>query len=489
MEQFIANKSYVLKTLLTHARIQNFDHRRLLDAIEKPNYMSGETLLMTVSSFEDLDACEMLLAIDGVRFNYIDASFACPDFIHSKLVLCMLKNGINPFVVRNYGKKSQFDLRHCNFQRNQLKKFYTTQEIKEIENLLQKFSKAFKPDMLLNKPTTNPSTSIHYSIEDQICGMKNCKDELKAFVCYPNLKSSTKSRQLGTGATSTVYEGYWHGKMAAFKHMGLNMKSYGNIFSMKDALEKNINEINCQTKLHHENILEVWGHFRQQHDGRNETIFVFPKCDYNLNAFQQSPAGKPAALMNVILQTIDGLTYIKDNNEIHGDIKPGNLLILNNEGSMKLKIADFGLVGRDGGTPVFMAPESLSKKMLEKTDVYSLGITILFLAFDIDVAMRLLYLPIVGSIADLREEMRHIPLFWLITQMIRVKPEDRPSLIEIKSELNNHGCINLPIKIASFSPSKQLHNSLFALSGDMVDDLLEDFRMRNRILAGGSIEK
>ena len=53
---------------------------------------------------------------------------------------------------------------------------------------------------------------------------------------------------------------------------------------------------------------------------------------------------------------VSGLKYITDRGSGHGDIKPGNFLInLVGKGNWKALIADFGLVKKSGGTPIYLA--------------------------------------------------------------------------------------------------------------------------------------
>lgn len=66
----------------------------------------------------------------------------------------------------------------------------------------------------------------------------------------------------------------------------------------------------------------------------------------------------------MLAETINGLSYLHSLNQIHRDVKAGNLL-LNEQGTVKL--ADFGVSAKLGdtmsrrgtviGTPFWMAPE------------------------------------------------------------------------------------------------------------------------------------
>ena len=92
----------------------------------------------------------------------------------------------------------------------------------------------------------------------------------------------------------------------------------------------------------------------------------------------------------------DALIYIASKDLIHGDIKPGNILVSNRGGRLRAFVGDFGLTGKSGGSPIFMAPEGLDKdsRIVGKTDLYSFGITFLFLMFPADLAIKLLFLPL-----------------------------------------------------------------------------------------------
>ena len=115
---------------------------------------------------------------------------------------------------------------------------------------------------------------------------------------------------------------------------------------------------------------------------------------------------------------------------VHGDIKPGNILVSNRNGRLRAFIGDFGLTAKSGGTPVFMAPEGLNKdsRIVEKTDLYSFGVMVLFLMFSAELAIKLLFFPIKDQWEDLNDSLSEFPLIlWIINSLFH-DPEDRADL-------------------------------------------------------------
>jgi serine/threonine-protein kinase len=101
-------------------------------------------------------------------------------------------------------------------------------------------------------------------------------------------------------------------------------------------------------------------------------------------SLQQQLAGNPIDLEDLrltMIYTLSALQFLHKNGIIHGDVKPGNLLLDRNS---RIKLGDFGIARRiaagDGsvvkGTTKYMAPEVLSDQfgpVGPHSDIYSLG--------------------------------------------------------------------------------------------------------------------
>ena len=118
------------------------------------------------------------------------------------------------------------------------------------------------------------------------------------------------------------------------------------------------------------------------YDGSVEDLVIQEPCHRRNSTF----------LVNVYSQILKALTYIANKGLIHRDVKPANILFIQNsrsselEQSLRFILADFGLskeqvhartLGK--GSLLFMAPEmhNLEAQQSHKVDVYSLGVTML----------------------------------------------------------------------------------------------------------------
>ena len=102
-------------------------------------------------------------------------------------------------------------------------------------------------------------------------------------------------------------------------------------------------------------------------------------------------------------------------------------------------MGDFGLTGKSGGTPIFMAPEGLDKdfRIIGKTDLYSFGVTVLLLMLPFDLAIKLLFIPIGENLEILNECLSRFQLIPYIFQSLRSDPKKRIDFDSWKNVLKN----------------------------------------------------
>jgi serine/threonine-protein kinase len=183
-------------------------------------------------------------------------------------------------------------------------------------------------------------------------------------------------RQLDSGGSATLYLGIDlnTGKPVAVKE--LNEYLFKNSYTR----EKFREEANRYLYLEHPNIVELVDLILYPNRGYLIMEYIEGK---NLRDYIKQVTG-PLPFQNVALfiyETLNALEYAHDNDIIHMDIKPSNIMLsVQNE----IKLIDFGISqtrdrvndGMKMGTPYYMSPEQIDGRGIdERTDIYSLGIT------------------------------------------------------------------------------------------------------------------
>ncbi len=169
---------------------------------------------------------------------------------------------------------------------------------------------------------------------------------------------------LGKGAMGDVYlalDNYLQRKVA----IKATPKSISSL--AKDAIA---------ARILHKNIVTLHHYFEE-----NGISYLVMEYVQGQNLFQIVKENGPISwekARDILLQTIHALAYLHEQGIVHGDIKPGNILIAQ-DGTVKL--CDFGLSHPDkdgislGGTPLYRAKGIHGKA----SDIYAWGLTCYFI--------------------------------------------------------------------------------------------------------------
>lgn len=143
-----------------------------------------------------------------------------------------------------------------------------------------------------------------------------------------------------------------------------------------------LREARALAAVNHRNVVQV--HTIGQHKG--QTYIVMELVDGQQSLETDVTAGRQLdekRALQIGRDVAEGLSVASRMRLIHGDVKPGNIL-LSSDGTAK--VVDFGLVQRSGksdadepvwGTPYYVAPERVKGEPPNAaTDIYSLGATL-----------------------------------------------------------------------------------------------------------------
>jgi serine/threonine-protein kinase len=150
-----------------------------------------------------------------------------------------------------------------------------------------------------------------------------------------------------------------------------------------DAIERFHREAETTGRLSHPNIVTI--HDMGESDGRAFIAMEYLKGDLLSRYTSPETLLPPRLVLELIAVVADALDYAHNQNVIHRDIKPGNIMYDSVSGD--IKITDFGIARlidvnrtRTGvvlGTPLFMAPEQIEGENVKAyTDLFALGVTL-----------------------------------------------------------------------------------------------------------------
>ncbi|KAH1068841.1 hypothetical protein AAZX31_03G056400 [Glycine max] len=184
-------------------------------------------------------------------------------------------------------------------------------------------------------------------------------------------------KQIGAGSFSVV----WHGRHKVHG-TEVAIKEIATLRLNKKLQESLMSEIFILKRINHPNIISLHDIINQVH-GKIHLVLEYCKGG-DLSLYIQRHGKVPeATAKHFMLQLAAGLQVLRDNNLIHRDLKPQNLLLSRNDEKSVLKIADFGfarslqprgLAETLCGSPLYMAPEIMQlQKYDAKADLWSVG--------------------------------------------------------------------------------------------------------------------
>ena len=348
-----------------------------------------------------------------------------------KMNKCKIKNG-------NQRKESPKSNNYINYNfSNELKNALLN---KCQGNILSKNSKG-------NISNTHPNNSIF-----------NDGNKLKQF----NFDDYTIITQLGQGSFGKIY---------------LVKDSKGNIYSMKKILlseeldVKNvISEYNMCYNLSHPNIIKIIGVYSNRLDKTTFVVYVLMEVgisdwDKEINSYKiKKISYTEDELISILKQLVSSLSFLQKNNISHRDIKPQNILIFKNK---IYKLTDFGEARQIGerdknnksvvqyslkGTELYMSPLLFNglrtgqidiKHNTYKSDVYSLGLCLLYAATTFDKALfeirRIIEMDKIRNYVKLSLKDKYSDkLINIIVSMLEIHEQKRPDFLELEKIMENY---------------------------------------------------
>ena len=185
--------------------------------------------------------------------------------------------------------------------------------------------------------------------------------------------------EIASGAQGKVYRAWDSaiGRMVALKELRPD-----GLFSGDNAVERFRRESLLASRIDHPNVVRVFEVF--EHDDRHYLAMELLSTSVG-DLIQEAGRLPMARAVDICRQAARGLEAALQQNVIHRDIKPQNLLVA---ADGAVKVSDFGLArasdlstittaGVALGTMYYMSPEEETGKRADtRSDIYSLGVTL-----------------------------------------------------------------------------------------------------------------
>lgn len=192
-----------------------------------------------------------------------------------------------------------------------------------------------------------------------------------------NLSDYISISFIGAGAFSEVLK-CQHRPSKGIRALKITPKHL--LVSSKVDTEAFVKEVSILKKLKHPKIVNFFESF----EDKRHYYIVTELCegDTLYNRLRRVGKFSEKTVLEIMLQVLEGVSYIHSQNVVHRDIKLENILFVSQD-QLDLKIADFGNSSTFShikkpkglcGTLHYLAPEVHKKEYDEKVDIWSCGI-------------------------------------------------------------------------------------------------------------------
>ena len=197
----------------------------------------------------------------------------------------------------------------------------------------------------------------------------------------PRIDRYELRREVACTETSTVYDGWDSSLSRRVAVKIINIVRFGHAEVQND-LARFRQGARAAGRLVHPNIAGIYDY--GETDQRAYLVMEFIDGPTLQDLFNEGRRFDLNEIASIISSILRALQYSHDQNIVHRDIKPGNVMFTA-EGTVKL--TDFGIariensdvtvVGTIMGTPAYMSPEQfLGEKVDWRSDIYSVGVTL-----------------------------------------------------------------------------------------------------------------
>ncbi|RHA42323.1 serine/threonine-protein kinase [Cellulomonas rhizosphaerae] len=255
---------------------------------------------------------------------------------------------------------------------------------------------------------------------------------------------------LGRGGMATVHRAH-----DLVLERDVAIKLFPSVADDADLLLRHSAEVRVLATLSHPGLVALYdaGSVRDG-DGGQEVYIVMELVDGpTLAEHRGTEPMSAAAVSDIGRQIAEALADVHEQQIVHRDIKPGNILTTADGPELVVKVADFGIAriaddtrltmtGTMLGTVHYLSPEQVTGGPLgPPTDIYSLGLVLIEClsgravftgTFAESAAARLTSLPTIP-------EGLAPGLARLLSQMTARDPEERPTAADVAAELDRLG--------------------------------------------------